>query len=202
MHWPVLLQVSIICDRAFLFFFEEVSTSWTSHLPLAKSLAFVTLKCGLCEVLLLWQAGLTMLVRWGPPVRWFADSALCGGCCSAGPGHRVAGCRILGDPGTSTGSLVGRVTVLKTLLPTLWQVKPDPGISAGLLAGRVLPRWLGSKEFPCNSVDTGSIPGLGRSPGGGNGYSLQYSCLANPMDRGAWWATVHGVPKSWTQLSN
>ena len=46
--------------------------------------------------------------------------------------------------------------------------------------------------------DTGSIPGLGRSPGEGNGNPLQYSCLENPMDRGAWWATVHGVTKSWT----
>ena len=44
------------------------------------------------------------------------------------------------------------------------------------------------------------IPGLGRSPGGGNGNTLQYSCLENPMDRGAWWATVHGVPKSQIQL--
>ena len=41
--------------------------------------------------------------------------------------------------------------------------------------------------------DAGSIPGLGRSPGGGHGNPLQYSCLGNPMDRGAWWATVHGV---------
>ena len=41
--------------------------------------------------------------------------------------------------------------------------------------------------------DMGSIPGLGRSPGEGNGTPLQYSCLENPMDRGAWWATVHGV---------
>ena len=48
--------------------------------------------------------------------------------------------------------------------------------------------------------DTGSIPGLGRSPGEGNGNPLQYSCLENPMDRGAWWATVHGVTKSWTWL--
>ena len=46
-----------------------------------------------------------------------------------------------------------------------------------------------------NSVDVGSIPGLGRSPGVGNGNPLQYSCLGNPMDRGAWWATVHGVAK-------
>ena len=46
------------------------------------------------------------------------------------------------------------------------------------------------------------IPGLGRSPGGGHGNPLQYSCLENPMDGGAWWATVHRVPKSWTQLSD
>ena len=50
--------------------------------------------------------------------------------------------------------------------------------------------------------DSGSIPGSGRSPGGGNGNPLQHSCLENPMDRGAWWATVHGVAKSWTWLSD
>ena len=50
--------------------------------------------------------------------------------------------------------------------------------------------------------DTGLIPGLGRSPGEGNGNPLQSSCLENPMDRGAWWATVHGVTKSQTQLSD
>ena len=48
--------------------------------------------------------------------------------------------------------------------------------------------------------DPGSIPGLGRSPGGGNGTPLQYSCLENPMDRGAWRATVQGVTKSWARL--
>ena len=46
--------------------------------------------------------------------------------------------------------------------------------------------------------DTGSNPGWGRSPGGGYGNPLQYSCLDNPMDRGAWWATVHRVTKNWT----
>ena len=46
--------------------------------------------------------------------------------------------------------------------------------------------------------DVGSIPRLGRSPGEGNGNPLRYSCLENPTDRGAWWATVHGVTKSWT----
>ena len=48
------------------------------------------------------------------------------------------------------------------------------------------------KAFACNVGDLGSIPGLGRSPGEGNGNPLQYSCLENPMDGGAWWATVHG----------
>ena len=51
-----------------------------------------------------------------------------------------------------------------------------------------------------NSRDVASVPGLGRSPGGGNGNPLQYSCLGNPTDREVWRATVHGVAKSWTQL--
>ena len=52
------------------------------------------------------------------------------------------------------------------------------------------------KESTCNAEDLGSIPALGRSPGGGHGNSLQYSCLENPMNRGAWWTTVHGVTES------
>ena len=59
-----------------------------------------------------------------------------------------------------------------------------------------------SKESACNAGDPGSICGLGRSPGDGHGYPLQYSCLENSMDRGAWWATVHGVTKRWTRLSD
>ena len=61
------------------------------------------------------------------------------------------------------------------------------------------------KNLPANLGDTGnqgSIPGSGRCPGEGNGYSLQYSCLENHMDRGAWWFTVHGVTKSRTKLSD
>ena len=58
------------------------------------------------------------------------------------------------------------------------------------------------KASACNAGDLGSIPGSRRSPGEGNGNPLQCSCLGNPMDRGAWWATVHGVTKSQTQLSN
>ena len=59
------------------------------------------------------------------------------------------------------------------------------------------------KSPPANAGDirdVGSIPGLGRSPGDGNDNRLQYSCQENPMDRGAWRATVHGDAKSWTQL--
>ena len=56
------------------------------------------------------------------------------------------------------------------------------------------------KNLPANAGDVGLIPGFGRSPGGGHGKSLQYSCIENPLDRGAWWATVHGTAKSWTCL--
>ena len=58
------------------------------------------------------------------------------------------------------------------------------------------------KESACNEGDPGTIPGSERFPGEGIGYPLQYSCLENSMDRGAWQATVHGVTKSWTQLSS
>ena len=58
------------------------------------------------------------------------------------------------------------------------------------------------KASVCNAGDPGSIPGLGRSPGEGNGSPLQYSYLENPMDRGAWQAIVHGVAKSQTRLSD
>ena len=66
-----------------------------------------------------------------------------------------------------------------------------------------LPWWLSSKESACNAEVTGemgSIPGLGRSPGGEHGNPLQYSCLENLIDRGAWWATVHRVTQIWTWL--
>ena len=59
-----------------------------------------------------------------------------------------------------------------------------------------------SKKSACNAGDLGSVPELGRSPGELNGNPLQYSCLENSMDRGAWWATVHGVTKSWALLSD
>ena len=53
------------------------------------------------------------------------------------------------------------------------------------------------EESACNLGDLGSIPGLGRSPGEGNRYPFQYSGLENSMNRGAWWATVHGIRESW-----
>ena len=64
-------------------------------------------------------------------------------------------------------------------------------VSGGLLGGS------DGKELACSVRDLSSMPGLGRSPEEGNGNPLQYSCLGNPMDKGAWRATVHGVEKSW-----
>ena len=63
------------------------------------------------------------------------------------------------------------------------------------------PSSLDGKASACNVGDPTSVPGLGRSPRVGNGNPLQYSCLDNSMDRGAWWATVHGVVKSCTRLT-
>ena len=65
-------------------------------------------------------------------------------------------------------------------------------ISQGFPGGSVV------KNQPANAGDSGLIPGSERSPGVGNGNLVLYACLENPMDRGAWWATVHGVVKSWT----
>ena len=65
-----------------------------------------------------------------------------------------------------------------------------------------LPGGSDGKESTCSAGDPGSIPGLGRSPGKGNGKLLQYPCLENPMDRGAWRTAVHGVAKSQTRLSD
>ena len=76
----------------------------------------------------------------------------------------------------------------------------------GLFSVRIfdsfLPGGLDSTVSDSNAGDPGSIPGSGRSSGEGNGNPLQYFCLENPMDGGAWWATVHVVAKSWTRLSN
>ena len=69
-------------------------------------------------------------------------------------------------------------------------------VTLGFLGGSVV------KNLPAKAGDVSLTPGLGRSPGGGNGNPLQYSCLENPMDRGAWRSTVHGSQKSRTQLSD
>ena len=68
-----------------------------------------------------------------------------------------------------------------------------------------LPWWLSSEESTWDAEDAGElspIPGWGRSPAGGSRNPLQYSCLENPMDRGAWWATVHGVAKGQMRLKH
>ena len=74
------------------------------------------------------------------------------------------------------------------------------GPMLGPMLGIGIPRWHSGKESAYNAGDLSSVPGLGRSPGEGNDNPLQYTCLENPMDRGAWWATVHRVAKSWIQL--
>ena len=81
------------------------------------------------------------------------------------------------------------ITELKTFRSVSYRIEGFPGGSE-------------VKASASNAGDPGLIPGLGRSPGEGNGNPLQYSCLENPVDEGAWRATVHGVTKSQTQLSD
>ena len=77
-----------------------------------------------------------------------------------------------------------------------------PSFLKGTSITYIFPGGSEGKASACNAGDSGSIPGSGRSPGVGNGNPLQYSCLENPMDREAWWATVHRVSKSQTRLSD
>ena len=85
-------------------------------------------------------------------------------------------------------------------IPSLHYLKElNLELPAGLVG---FPGGSDGKESACDAGDLGLIPGLGRSPGGGNGTPLQYSGLENPMDRGVWWITVHGVAKSQTRLSD
>ena len=88
----------------------------------------------------------------------------------------------------------------------LLSISPFMSISVCLMYWEIsLRRFPGGsdgKVSACNAGDLGSIPGLGRSPGEGNGNPLQYSCLENSVDGEAWWATVHGVAKSRTRLSD
>ena len=91
--------------------------------------------------------------------------------------------------------------------PTVWawSVLSMERLFMGSSTFTGLPWWLSSKESACNAGDTedvGSIPGSRRCPGGRHGNPLQYTCLENPMDWGAWWATVHSVSRSRTRLSD
>ena len=74
--------------------------------------------------------------------------------------------------------------------------KPSFATSRGRTQG--FPGGSDGKEFACNAADLGLIPGSGRFPQEGNGNPLQYSCLENPMNRGAWWTTVYGVAELYT----
>ena len=85
-------------------------------------------------------------------------------------------------------------------LETSMRLNVDGGGGYCLLLNMGFPSGLAIKNPPCNAGDLGSIPGSGRSTGEGNGNPLQYSCLGNLKDRGAWQATGHGVAKSGTQL--
>ena len=91
----------------------------------------------------------------------------------------------------------------ETWVPSLgWEDPLEKGRATHSTISRGFPGGSNDKESGSNAGDLGSIPGLGRPPGGGHGNPLQYSCLDNSMDREAWRAIVHSVTKGWTQLRN
>ena len=134
--------------------------------------------------------------------------------------HELQHARLLclwNSPGQNTG--VGNHSLLQENFPTqgsnpvllhcrriLYQLShqgsPKREYCGANLTSKGFPRDSNGKGSACNAGDLGLIPGSGRFPGEGNGNPFQYSCLENPMDRKAWWATVHGVAKSQTRLSN
>ena len=93
------------------------------------------------------------------------------------------------------------LSFLKGDLGSTSQHPPLPSVNTLLTIHLGFPGGSDGKESACNAL-TASVPGSGISPREGSGNLLQYSCLENPMGRGAWWATVHGVAKSQTQLSD
>ena len=108
----------------------------------------------------------------------------------------------MGEPGGLPSAGSHRVGHNWSDLAAAAAAAPGSIKSLFILNQSCLPGGSDSKAFACNARDLGLIPGSGRSPGEENGNPLQYSCLENSIDRGAWWATVLGISKSLTQLSD
>ena len=112
--------------------------------------------------------------------------------------------------GTRRTEYVAMTILGKSSLPYSWRLPRNVSCKGHIpldLTRVTVQRWASQVALvvrypPANAGDMGSIPGSGRSPGERHGNPLQYSCLENPMDSGAWWATVHRVTQSWTRLSN
>ena len=103
-------------------------------------------------------------------------------------------------------SWAGMESMSPALADEFFTTEP-PGTAKMFFLGRNIDKselswWLNGKETACNAGHMGSVSGSGRSPGEGHGHPLLYSCLENSMNRGAWWAIVHGVVKSRTQPSD
>ena len=116
------------------------------------------------------------------------------------PHHRKL---LKGNSSKSKGSILlilGRSPIGKQLIRKSGHISPLRKLNVSVYAIKGLPQWLSNTESASNAGDAGWIPGPGRSPGGRHGRPLQYPCLENSTDRGTWWATVHWVARTQTQL--
>ena len=163
----------------------------TSYAVLERKMLSCIAGCIIQKLLLRGSLGLKMFIWEQHPWEDEGKAGLGRGSCAAG----MQAWQGLGSPDWGFWSRCGPL-----------ECPPIGSEWAGFLYAHLT--WLGfpggsnGKESVCNARDLGSMCGLGTSLGEGNGYPLQYSCLENPMDRGAWQATVHGVTKSQTRLSN
>ena len=172
-------------------------TTWeTANIQILIYWAAPGLSCGTQDIQSwLWHAG-SLLIACGI---WFPDQGS-----NLGPLHWEHRVLVTGLPGKSMELVFYNYTWTIILnhpvvhLCTLCSVEIVLEFSTSCSPSL----WPHSKESACNAGDPGSIPGSGRYPGEGNGYPFQYSGLENPTDRRAWLATVHGVAKSQTWLSN
>ena len=193
------------CRAKYLF----CSCSFDKHPPLGSRLPVMVLPVGL-------KSGYLMVLNWGVILPHTERLAMSGDTFSCWAGGELLSSWVPGTLLNKDSSPQQRIILSNMSVVLTWET--------WFIVGKImivpLDSWCVSPEyfglfhklgFPGGSVVThppasarylGSIPGSGTSPGGGNGNSLQYSCLENPTARGAWWATAHGVTKSRTRPSN
>ena len=162
--------------------------------------------CHQQELVYCWDGLRRQIIGWGSSGRWGGKDSKCGGCCPAvWQGRWGERCWEILDGRLGIGKEVTETTCFwsRAVRRSLWgkYIWEALLFLEGFSHGSVVKNLPANAGDAGDAGDSGSIPGSGKSPGGGNGNPFQYSYLENPMDGGAWQAAVHGVTKSWMWLN-